>query len=215
MYGPAKYKGIIHCLKTSVALEGWQCLTRGLTTTVIRAFPTNAATFAVVNWTLDLFKTKEEEEENNSLKLINELKSIEEKVITSASTPITLVQTIYDEEVKNFENNSNNDNFKQFVQFNYINNISQEYDEINKNNSDQQTLFNLLTSKTKTAPNHHECDSHQVPPQDSIKYPIVPQAISDGSFCRICGRCLRRGAQLIFNTSNSLKCLTLRHQTFQ
>uniref|UniRef100_A0A1B6M8Q4 Mitochondrial basic amino acids transporter n=2 Tax=Graphocephala atropunctata TaxID=36148 RepID=A0A1B6M8Q4_9HEMI len=45
-----KYTSIIDCLKKSIKDEGVVCLTRGLTPTLIRAFPTNAVTFTVVTW---------------------------------------------------------------------------------------------------------------------------------------------------------------------
>lgn len=34
--------------------QGLTCLTRGLYTTLLRAFPTNAVTFTVVTWTLNI-----------------------------------------------------------------------------------------------------------------------------------------------------------------
>lgn len=50
----AKYTGALDCFRKSVQNEGYGCLFRGLNSTIIRAFPTNAATFAVVTWTLRL-----------------------------------------------------------------------------------------------------------------------------------------------------------------
>jgi solute carrier family 25 carnitine/acylcarnitine transporter 20/29 len=52
--GEAKYLNSIDCLKKSVSSEGYRFLYRGLTPTVLRAFPVNAATFAVVTWTMRL-----------------------------------------------------------------------------------------------------------------------------------------------------------------
>ncbi|XP_015117554.1 mitochondrial basic amino acids transporter [Diachasma alloeum] len=49
-----RYLGSIDCLKKSIRDEGVSCLFRGLNSTIIRAFPTNAATFAVVHWTFRL-----------------------------------------------------------------------------------------------------------------------------------------------------------------
>ncbi|XP_058809483.1 mitochondrial basic amino acids transporter [Phymastichus coffea] len=49
-----KYSGAVDCLRSSVRSEGYSCLFRGLNSTIIRAFPTNAATFAVVTWTIRL-----------------------------------------------------------------------------------------------------------------------------------------------------------------
>ncbi|OXU26940.1 hypothetical protein TSAR_013830, partial [Trichomalopsis sarcophagae] len=50
----AKYNGALDCFRKSVRNEGYGCLFRGLNSTIIRAFPTNAATFAVVTWTMRL-----------------------------------------------------------------------------------------------------------------------------------------------------------------
>lgn len=50
-----RYSGALDCLKKSVRAEGYSCLYRGLNSTILRAFPTNAATFAVVTWTFRLF----------------------------------------------------------------------------------------------------------------------------------------------------------------
>jgi solute carrier family 25 carnitine/acylcarnitine transporter 20/29 len=52
--GVTKYLNSIDCLKKSVSSEGYRFLYRGLTPTVLRAFPVNAATFAVVTWTMRL-----------------------------------------------------------------------------------------------------------------------------------------------------------------
>ncbi|XP_063982756.1 mitochondrial basic amino acids transporter-like [Diachasmimorpha longicaudata] len=49
-----KFLGSIDCLKKSVRDEGISCLFKGLNSTILRAFPTNAATFAVVHWTFRL-----------------------------------------------------------------------------------------------------------------------------------------------------------------
>lgn len=50
-----RYSGALDCLKKSIRAEGYSCLFRGLNSTILRAFPTNAATFAVVTWTFRLF----------------------------------------------------------------------------------------------------------------------------------------------------------------
>lgn len=65
MGGVNKYRGILHCLQTSVATEGVSGLFRGLNSALIRAFPTNAATFAVVTWTMKAFQGHKEEDETN------------------------------------------------------------------------------------------------------------------------------------------------------
>lgn len=50
-----RYSGALDCLRKSVKTEGYTCLYRGLNSTILRAFPTNAATFAVVTWTFRIF----------------------------------------------------------------------------------------------------------------------------------------------------------------
>lgn len=47
-----RYTGIVDCFRRSYQDEGWRFLTRGLTSTMIRSFPTNAATFATVTWVM-------------------------------------------------------------------------------------------------------------------------------------------------------------------
>lgn len=49
-----KYSSSYDCLVKSVKGEGISCLFRGLTPTIIRAFPVNAVTFTVVTWTMTL-----------------------------------------------------------------------------------------------------------------------------------------------------------------
>ncbi|XP_033327658.2 mitochondrial basic amino acids transporter [Megalopta genalis] len=46
-----RYRGVVDCFKRSIKTEGYLCLYRGLSSTILRAFPTNAVTFAVVTWT--------------------------------------------------------------------------------------------------------------------------------------------------------------------
>ncbi|XP_012274087.1 mitochondrial basic amino acids transporter [Orussus abietinus] len=50
-----RFSGPVDCYRKSVKAEGYSFLFRGLAPTVIRAFPTNAATFAVVTWTFRIF----------------------------------------------------------------------------------------------------------------------------------------------------------------
>ena len=63
--GVNKYRGIAHCLKKSIASEGAGVLFRGLNSSLLRAFPTNAATFAVVNWTIKTFQGQQEAAETH------------------------------------------------------------------------------------------------------------------------------------------------------
>ncbi|XP_056284794.1 mitochondrial basic amino acids transporter isoform X2 [Pseudoliparis swirei] len=46
--GVNRYAGIADCVRQSVRREGYMVFTRGLTSTLLRAFPVNAATFATV-----------------------------------------------------------------------------------------------------------------------------------------------------------------------
>ncbi|XP_069772539.1 mitochondrial basic amino acids transporter isoform X3 [Narcine bancroftii] len=46
--GKNQYNGIMDCVRQSYRKEGWQVFSRGLTSTLLRAFPVNAATFATV-----------------------------------------------------------------------------------------------------------------------------------------------------------------------
>ncbi|KFM76879.1 hypothetical protein X975_24721, partial [Stegodyphus mimosarum] len=48
--GKRKYSGFLECVKKSYKSEGLKVFTKGLNSTIIRAFPTNAATFAVFTW---------------------------------------------------------------------------------------------------------------------------------------------------------------------
>lgn len=81
-FGAAKYTGIYDCLKKSVNEEGYRVLFRGLNSTMIRAFPTNAATFFVVSYVTKLMLNYEDslEEIGNSSTLKN-LASIGDKII--------------------------------------------------------------------------------------------------------------------------------------
>lgn len=54
MSGTPRYKNSLDCLKQSVKSEGYRFLFRGLPLTLVRAFPVNAATFTVVQWTMRL-----------------------------------------------------------------------------------------------------------------------------------------------------------------
>lgn len=46
--GPPRYLGMLDCARQSYRAEGWRVFTRGLASTLLRAFPVNAATFATV-----------------------------------------------------------------------------------------------------------------------------------------------------------------------
>ncbi|CAH1154335.1 unnamed protein product [Phaedon cochleariae] len=51
-----KYAGAYDCLKKTVKSSGLTSLFRGLTPTLVRAFPVNAVTFAVVTWTVRILQ---------------------------------------------------------------------------------------------------------------------------------------------------------------
>lgn len=55
MTRPRKYAGFWDCAVKSYRSEGTAAFTRGLNSTLVRAFPTNAAIFAVVTWVLRTF----------------------------------------------------------------------------------------------------------------------------------------------------------------
>lgn len=59
MNGVRKYSGIIDCALKSYRTEGIKVFTRGLGSTIIRAFPTNAATLTVVTWIFRLSSQQE------------------------------------------------------------------------------------------------------------------------------------------------------------
>ncbi|EEB15076.1 mitochondrial carnitine/acylcarnitine carrier protein CACL, putative [Pediculus humanus corporis] len=64
MSGNKQYQNSFDCLIKSVRTEGLRFLFRGLSPTLIRAFPSNAATWAVVSWIMELFKTNQVPEKN-------------------------------------------------------------------------------------------------------------------------------------------------------
>lgn len=54
----SNYRGTIDCLKKGIQTEGPRLLYRGLNSTIVRAFPVNAATFAVVQVSTQYFYKK-------------------------------------------------------------------------------------------------------------------------------------------------------------
>lgn len=52
MTSPAKYLNTMDCLRKSIKSEGYSFLFKGITPTLLRAFPVNAACFVVVTWTM-------------------------------------------------------------------------------------------------------------------------------------------------------------------
>lgn len=49
-----KFTSTLDCIKQTINAGGIRSLFRGLTPTIIRAFPVNAVTFTVVTWTMRL-----------------------------------------------------------------------------------------------------------------------------------------------------------------
>jgi solute carrier family 25 carnitine/acylcarnitine transporter 20/29 len=57
--GPPQYNGMIDCFKKSYRSEGWKVFFKGLTPTLVRAFPVNGATFCTVTYVLRLWRKEE------------------------------------------------------------------------------------------------------------------------------------------------------------
>lgn len=55
---PERYKGFSDCIKHSYREEGWRIFFKGLTPTILRAFPSNAATFAAYTWAMKVCQPK-------------------------------------------------------------------------------------------------------------------------------------------------------------
>lgn len=54
--GPQQYTGMVDCFRKSYRAEGYKVFFRGLNSTLIRAFPTNAATFSTVTYILRFWR---------------------------------------------------------------------------------------------------------------------------------------------------------------
>ncbi|KAM9711138.1 mitochondrial basic amino acids transporter isoform 1-T1 [Dama dama] len=59
LQGAPRYRGIVDCVQQSYHAEGWRVFTRGLASTLLRAFPVNAATFATVTVVLSYARGEE------------------------------------------------------------------------------------------------------------------------------------------------------------
>jgi solute carrier family 25 (mitochondrial carnitine/acylcarnitine transporter), member 20/29 len=55
MNGKLEYTGVIDCIRKSYQAEGLGFLSRGLASTLMRAFPMNAVCFLIVSYTMKLF----------------------------------------------------------------------------------------------------------------------------------------------------------------
>ncbi|XP_073097965.1 mitochondrial basic amino acids transporter isoform X2 [Manis javanica] len=67
--GAPRYQGILDCVSQSYRAEGWRVFTRGLASTLLRAFPVNAATFATVTVVLTYARGEEARPEGEAVAL--------------------------------------------------------------------------------------------------------------------------------------------------
>ncbi|XP_012387084.1 mitochondrial basic amino acids transporter isoform X1 [Orcinus orca] len=65
--GAPRYRGILDCVRQSYRAEGWRVFTRGLASTLLRAFPVNAATFATVTVVLSYARGEEARPEGDAV----------------------------------------------------------------------------------------------------------------------------------------------------
>lgn len=72
-----RYNGMIDCFRQSIKKEGYSCLYRGLSSTILRAFPTNAITFTVVTWTFRIFERETNTVETQNTKMVESIKEME------------------------------------------------------------------------------------------------------------------------------------------
>jgi solute carrier family 25 carnitine/acylcarnitine transporter 20/29 len=92
--GERKYTSTYDCIRKSYAAEGWKFFTRGVGSTLMRAFPMNAVCFLVVSYAMKLL-------DNATLK-VNMAPKTEKLVISdSYSYPFIMrIQRNYDPEYK-------------------------------------------------------------------------------------------------------------------
>jgi len=83
--GARVYRGAIHCAVQSYKNEGWRVFTRGINSTIIRAFPTNAATFVAVSWTLRMFSGTNQSVSNVTDRIKEPVKSVEEMALSKVA----------------------------------------------------------------------------------------------------------------------------------
>lgn len=209
MFEAAKYNGIRDCVKQSIRAEGLSVLTRGLSTTIIRAFPTNAATFAVVNMTMDLLQDEEEDTETPIFR--HEFKTKGDEIIPWNISPL-LLNGYTSQNLSDLNPNKNiiGSFFVPVVEM-----VSE--DQNLYESSHESRIVSDLDAETRT---NQTCDSNHLENDhtcegvdcDSKSYRF-DHLLTETSFCQKCGKCVKKGAQFIFNSSNSIKCLTLRQQT--
>lgn len=89
----SRYSSPLDCFRQSVSAEGYGCLYRGLNSTILRAFPTNAATFAVVAWTFRIFGEQRHETPSSEEKFKSRYESFVENWNTFLENGNLLWQT--------------------------------------------------------------------------------------------------------------------------
>lgn len=73
MSGQNKYNGVWDCARKGYREEGMRFFTRGLTSTLVRAFPMNAACFLVVSWTMKLSQAELDYHQPEALAVIGSI----------------------------------------------------------------------------------------------------------------------------------------------
>ena len=59
-----EYRNALHCVQRTWLESGFSGFFRGLSTTMLRAFPVNAATFLTVTWVIEYGKSRAEEDQS-------------------------------------------------------------------------------------------------------------------------------------------------------
>ena len=80
-----QYKGIFDCFRQSVKAEGYGALAKGLTPTVIRAFPSNAACFYVVTSVTKLIDGDTINDESMSMETFKRIVSSGDTILNAAN----------------------------------------------------------------------------------------------------------------------------------
>lgn len=88
-FGPARYTGIMDCARQSVREEGLGVFSRGLNSALVRAFPTNAATFFVVSYATKVFMQLE----NNGMDAAVENMAVLNEIIRDGQKIVDGVET--------------------------------------------------------------------------------------------------------------------------
>jgi len=81
-----QYSSARHCLQASIETEGYGCLTRGIGSTIVRAFPMNAVTFGVYSYIMKRWGYKEEDRD---LDTVENLKKNLQNHISELSAKLT------------------------------------------------------------------------------------------------------------------------------